>query len=379
MRTFKLILAMLLCFTAPALAQETPGILLAEPKLPASPYVYAIELPPHLHGLHKLETTSPNSDVTETGAALGRVLFHDRQLSENGLVACASCHTQAIGFDDPTRLSIGFQGKVTRRGAMTLVNARFNPNGRYFRDERAASLEEQVLDPFHDPIEMGLKPGELVERINAKNWYGPLFLAAFGDELVSEARIASALAQYVRSIVSYRSRYDQARAEAISADLPFAKFSAAENRGKYLFFRSRDQGGAGCSACHQSEAFVMFEPQNNGLENLADSLDLGLGEITGQHTDQGKFRAASLRNIAVTAPYMHDGRFFSLEEVVAHYSQGIKDHPNLSASLRNKDGSPIRLDFSKEDIDALVAFLKTLTDDELNSDPKFSDPFLTTK
>lgn len=123
----------------------------------------------------------------------------------------------------------------------------------------------------------------------------------------------------------------------------------------------------------------MFEPQNNGLENLAESRDLGLGEITGRQFDQGKFRAASLRNIAVTAPYMHDGRFFSLEEVVAHYSLGIKDHPNLPASLRNSDGSPARPDFPKEDLAALVAFLKTLTDDELNSDPKFSDPFLSIK
>ncbi|MCU0790426.1 MAG: hypothetical protein MUE79_05155 [Nitratireductor sp.] len=312
--------------------------------------------------------------MTDAGAALGRVLFHDRQLSRNGLVACASCHTQAFGFDDRTRLSIGFEGKTTRRAAMPLTNARFAFEGRYFRDLRAATLEAQVLEPFTDPVEMGLRPGELTARVEQRDFYPPLFNAAFGETAVSEERIASALAQYVRAIVSTGSRYDKARARVDGNLAPFPEFSAQENRGKRLFFTSRAGGGAGCAQCHAGEAFMMPGARNNGLE--LHGKDNGFGEITGRREDMGLFRAASLKNVAVTAPYMHDGRLASLEEVVSHYSAGVKPHPNLSPELRAVDGTPARLHLSAQDQAALVAFLQTLTDEELLADPRFSDPFL---
>lgn len=369
-------LCLMLTACLAARAQDAHGILLDEPFLPIPSYRYAADLPSHLRHLQELETAPDDGRITDAGATLGRVIFHDRQLSANGLVACASCHTQALGFDDPTRLSIGFEGKVTRRSAMTLVNARFNPRGRYFRDERAASLEEQVLDPFTDPVEMGLKQGELVKKLSQKTYYGALFSAAFGDDGVNPQRVASALAQYVRSIVSYRSRYDLARAGADSAQEPFALFTDMENRGKSLFLLSREAGGAGCAQCHQGEAFVMLEPENNGLDVPHKLRDLGVGEITRKESDFGKFRAASLRNIAVTSPYMHDGRFARLEDVIGHYAQGINAHPNLSGKLRDASGAPARLHLPAEDRAALIAFLNTLTDDALNTDPRFSDPFL---
>ncbi len=155
---------------------------------------------------------------------------------------------------------------------------------------------------------------------------------------------------------------------------PFPAFSAAENRGRQLFFTERARGGAGCSACHASDGFMMPAAKNNGLEIQGD--DSGLGEITQLPQDMGLFRSGTLKNIAVTAPYMHDGRFATLEAVIDHYSSGVKPHPNLSPELKNEDGSPAKLDLSSEDKAALTAFLNTLTDEELLADPRFSDPFL---
>jgi cytochrome c peroxidase len=365
------------CAAAPlaAKAADTAFRRLAEPALPAETLDYFPRLPAHLQSLTGIDSTPSANPLTNAGATLGRVLFHDRSLSRNGLVSCASCHTQAVGFDDPTRLSIGFEGRVTARASMPLVNVRFNPGGRQFRDGRAESLEAQVLQPFTDPIEMGLAPGELATRVGGKVYYRPLFHAAFGDETVSEEKIAKALAQYVRSIVSYRSRYDRERAVVAAADMPFSGFTESENRGKALFMKPRGQGGAGCAACHETEAFVMLRPRNNGLE-AATGADDGVGAITGRQADKGLFRAPSLRNVAVTAPYMHDGRLDSLEAVLKHYSGRVAAHPNLSPELRGDDGTPANLQLSEGDRDALVDFLETLTDGELLADPRFTDPFL---
>lgn len=373
MRRHLLLALLLTCLSAPP-AVSQGRTFLPEPRLPAEPYRYALDLPPHLASLRGFEPAGlpPDNDALAT---LGRVLFHDRTLSRNGLVSCASCHTQAFGFDDRSRLSIGFEGRVTRRAAMTLVNARFSPSGRYFRDERAASLEQQVLEPFTDPIEMGLASGELAIRTAVRPFYPALFEAAFGDGAIGDQRMAAALAAYVRAIVPVDSRYDRERAKTVNALEPFAGFTAEENRGKALFMTGRDQGGAGCAACHEGEGFVMRAARSNGL-TPGRAPDDGLGEITGRSEDDGLFRAGSLRNIAVTAPYMHDGRFASLEEVVEHYDGGVFGSPNLDALLRDGEGKPARLGLSPQDKAALVAFLKTLTDETLMTDDRFSDPFL---
>lgn len=336
-------------------------------------------MPDHIQALHAFDSTPADNPVSDAGAYLGRVLFYDRQLSKNGLVSCATCHTAAFGFDDQTRFSIGFSGQITRRSAMSLANARFNPRGRYFRDERAATLEEQVIDPFTDPIEMGLMPSEAVSRINNRAWYRPLFSAAFGDELVNDRRIAAALAQFVRSMVSHSSPYDRAKTLSgshVSPTEPFQQFNDQENRGKYLFFAERSQGGAGCALCHETDAFIILHPRNNGLQLSMESADNGLGEITGKIGDMGLFRSASLKNIAKSAPYMHDGRLASLDAVIDHYSNKIAPHPNLSAELREPDGSPVQFNFTSQDKAALVAFLNTLTDEKMLKDERFSDPFI---
>jgi cytochrome c peroxidase len=264
---------------------------------------------------------------------------------------------------------------------MSLANARINPPGKYFRDHRAASLEDQVLTPFTDPLEMGLKAGELVRRVSGRVWYGPLFRNAFGDTDITEARIASALAQFVSAMVSVGSRYDSARAAAPDAMAPFGGFDETENRGKTLFFTAIEDGGAGCSGCHETEWFVFLRPHDNGLApghgHKASRPDGGIGEVTGRMEEIGTFRAPSLRNIAVSAPYMRDGRFKTLEEVVGHYADGVTLTPNLDEALKSPGGSPRRLLLPEADRSALVAFLRTLTDDGFLSDPKFADPFRT--
>lgn len=361
---------------------------LSELNLPAEPYNYAVavNLPDHFKinapgplqtSVNGLDNAPLDNPVTDHGATLGRVLFYDKKLSANGRVSCASCHVQEAGFSDPQKLSKGFEGGLTRRHSMTLVNARFYQRGRFFWDERAVTLEQQVLQPFQDPVEMGVSLGELVRRVEEQPYYQRLFKNAFGDESVSADRIARALAQFVRSIISYQSRYDVGRAQVPNPNAPFPNFTPQENQGKQLFLQPVQNGGAGCFACHTTEAFVSANvgPQNNGLDSVSTS-DRGAAETFPQQMQlTGAFKTGTLRNIALTAPYMHDGRFATLEQVVEHYNSGVKAHPNLAPPLRRPDGQPQRLNLSEGQKAALVAFMRTLTDESVALNPKWSNPF----
>ena len=241
------------------------------PDLPATPFNYITKLPTHLYELRQYSTEPANNPVTNHGATLGRVLFYDRGLSRNTLVSCASCHSQIVGFDDPNRFSIGLTGKITKRHSTGLAFAGFNANGRYFRDEHAPTLEEQVLEPIHDPVEMGLGKGELVKRVSMRPWYTSLFVDAFGDAEITEVRISNALAQFIRSMVSVESPYDKARAKVKDPLKPFPAFSKQQNGGKFLFMAPRSAGGYGCTSCHETEAFIMLDRHNNGLDTEQDT------------------------------------------------------------------------------------------------------------
>ncbi len=331
------------------------------------------------------DNTPSDNPVADAGATLGRVLFYDRKISANSTVACASCHLQEFGLSDPRALSAGFAGGLTRRNSMSLANARFYRSGKFFWDERAETLEEQVLMPFQDPVAMGLTLEGVVGIVQAQPYYLALFQDAFGSPAIDADRIAKALAQFVRSIVSTTSRYDAARGQVESPRETFPNFTAQENRGKAIFMTGGGGGRPRCVRCHQSEAFVGSAPRgrntvttgstNNGLDAVSTD-DLGVAETTMNSADTGKFKVPSLRNVAVTAPYMHDGRFATLDEVVEHYSTGIQNHPNLHPVLRQRGGSPERFAFSVGESADLVAFLRTMTDDALLSDEKFSDPFV---
>ncbi len=359
----------------------------AKLNLPDTPYDYtSIVLPAHLTANVLLgpgqnaavdnDNTPSSNPTTNDGATLGRVLFYDKNLSANGTVSCASCHQQAKGFSDDAILSAGFEGGQTRRHSMSLINARWYGRGRFFWDERAATLEAQVLMPFQDPVEMGMTLDEVVDAVKAQSFYPALFENAFGTPEINDDRIARALAQFVRSIVSVNSKYDVGRAAVNAPTNDFPNFTQSENNGKRLFFAPVPQGGGSCIGCHSTEAFINPDngPTNNGLD-AASTDDLGVYEAISNPAFLGAFKVPSLKNIELTAPYMHDGRFSTLEEVVEHYNSGIQNHPNLGTALKNANGQPVRLNFTAQEKADLVNFLKTLTDVEVTNDVKFSDPF----
>jgi cytochrome c peroxidase len=337
--------------------------------LPETPYRYAeTELPAHFKTAtaRRFDNTPADNPLTDAGATLGRVLFYDTRLSANNTTSCGSCHQQRYAFAEPARFSRGFAGRLTDRNAPGLVNLRYYPRGRFFWDDRAGTLEEQVLMPIRSPVEMGQDVGKLPEVLARDGHYPGLFREAFGDAAVTPERVARALAQFVRSLVSCRSRYDEGLSQVLSVGEDFPNFSAQENRGKGLFLRR-------CATCHlprgQDAHFFMTRPLNNGLDADPRTADGGVGDVTLNASQLGLFKSPSLRNVALTAPYMHDGRFATLEAVIDHYSKDVKAHPNLDGRLRR------RPNFTDAEKAALVAFLKTLSDTQFLTDPKFSDPF----
>jgi cytochrome c peroxidase len=284
---------------------------------------------------------------------------------------------------------------------MSLVNLAAHYGG-LFWDGRAPTLENAVLQPIQNPVEMGMTLDELEARLAAQPDYAPLFAAAFGDTDVGSKRIASALAAFVRAIVSVRSRYDDGLAAAgrMGVDVDFANFTAAENHGKRLFFGEPTTRSRSCAACHVERiesccgacwsvvpaAFDSRTCTNNGVDAGHPWDDPGRGGVTQWAKDRGAFRAPSLRNVELTAPYMHDGRFATLDDVLRFYSGRVRAHPNLHRALAQACWSPrpqfaaiagptLGFQFNSRDRDDLVAFLKTLTDRSLVADPRFADPF----
>jgi len=312
------------------------------------------------------DDTPATNATTDAGATLGRVLFYDQRLSTNQTIACASCHQQAHGFSDPRALSTGFNGTPGTRHAMGLSNDRWYQRKHFFWDERANTLEDQVLLPIQNPIEMGMTLAALTNRLAAEPFYTNLFAAAFGSPAITANRISLALAQFVRSIVSGQSRYD------LGETNNFANFTAQETLGRQIFLGQT--GKATCSICHATDNFVPTTTlNNNGLEY--PYVDLGVGGVTGVAAQDGLFKVPSLRNVGLRAPYMHDGRFTNLTQVVQFYSTGVVGNPNLSPPLIAPGGGALRLNLTASQIAAVVAFLNTLTDTNLVADAKFSDPF----
>jgi cytochrome c peroxidase len=303
------------------------------------------------------DNSPADNRVTDAGATLGRVLFYDVRLSGNDRVACASCHRQSFGFGDTARFSPGHDGRPLPRHTMALANARFNAAGRFFWDERAASLELQVMQPIGDSSEMGLEAVALERKLAATEFYPALFTAAFGSPGVTRDRIAAALAQFVRSLVSGRSRFDAVFATGSAPDSTV--LTGPEREGLRLFT------SLGCLNCHRTMALFADKASNNGLDSLPT--DSGAGGA--------RFKPPSLRNVAVRPPYMHDGRFITLRQVVEFYDHGVHNAGALDPRLRTAEGTPRRLHLSPGQIDALVAFMEALTDSTFLHDERFSDPF----
>lgn len=303
--------------------------------------------------------TPANNPITNAGATLGRVLFYDQRLSHNNSTSCASCHRQENDFSDPNQFSTGSDGQLTDRHSMGLSNNAYYRRGRYFWDERAGSLEAQVLDPITNPVEMGSNMGELKSKLAATGYYPGLFQQAFGSTEITEDRIAKALSQFVRSMVSYNSKFDRALAAGTPANPNYvaAQFTQQEQLGATIFHL-----GGQCSSCHGTALQVTSNTHNTGLDASNAATD-GAGN--------GRFKAPSLRNVAVRDGYMHDGRFSTLAEVVAFYANGVKANPFLDPFL-----DPGGFGFTATEQAALVAFLNTLTDTTFLTSSLFSDPFV---
>ena len=332
----------------------------------------SISLPAYYDGTVTPDDNTPNNNaITNRAASLGRVLFYDRRLSVNDTISCASCHRQANGFSDPRQFSTGFSGTAfTTAHAMRLGNISYYRPGTMFWDKRAASVEAQATQPIQNAVEMGWDTaaggiGALITKMAATSYYPDLFNFAFGSSTITEARIQQALAQFERAMVSTGSKWDTGYATVFSptgpnrnlgVDLP--NFTAQENRGRTLYFTPPNQGGAGCAACHNAPTFALAP------NSLSNGLDAGETRI---------FKSPSLKNMGVGGPYMHDGRFTTLEQVVEHYNSGVQAGPALDNRLQ-RNGVPQRLNLSVADKAALAAFLRTLDDTALLTDPKFASP-----
>ncbi len=333
----------------------------------------APELPAYFDETVAALDNSPVSNaIDDRKATLGRVLFYDLRLSTNDRASCASCHQQRFGFTDPMRFSNGISSAATTDAhAMRLGNLRYWQPGTTFWDRRAASVEAQASQPLHSLVEMGWGGDaggidDLIRKMDATSYYPDLFAWAFGSPQITEPRIQQALAQFVRAMVSNTSKWDAGYARVFSPDAPnraldrdLPNFSREENRGRHLFMTPVAQGGAGCSACHLPPTFAL------AADSRSNGLDAGETRL---------FKAPSLRSVGLTGPYMHDGRFDTLAQVVDFYDHGIEEGPALDPRLRRGSG-PQSLGLSAEDRAALVAFLLTLNDTALTTDARFSDPF----
>jgi cytochrome c peroxidase len=333
------------------------------------------------------DNTAGNT-ITNAKATLGRVLFYDKNLSIDNTVSCGSCHKQAFAFSDTAIASKGVQSGITARHSMRLVNSRWAVERKFFWDERAATLEVQTTKPIQDHAEMGFsgvggRPGltDLLAKLQAIGYYNELFKFVYGDITVTEARMQECMAQFVRSIQSFDSKYDAGRALVANDGQPFPNFTAQENAGKQLFLAApvfdatgtRIAGGAGCNGCHNAPEFdIDPNTRNNGI----------IGRITpGGGVDVTVTRAPSLRDVTNSAgiengPLMHTGNLATLQNAIGHYGtiNIAPGNTNLDPRL-TPGGIGQKLNFNAQEVNSLIAFLKTLSGNNVYSDKKWASPF----
>lgn len=325
--------------------------------------------------------------ITDEGATLGRVLFYDVNLSVENSISCSSCHQQEHAFSDINALSQGVNG-ITGRHSMRLINARFADEGNFFWDERAGSLEEQSTMPIKDHAEMGWSGengdpdmDDLIEKLEGIDYYNELFQLAYGTSGISEGKIQAALSQFIRSIQSFDSKFDEGMAQAPNLNAPFSNFTPAENEGKELFLAppnfdgngERIGGGLGCQGCHRAPEFdIDPNSRNNGV--------IGSPATPGEF-DIDVTRSPSLRDVvkqdgSTNGGMMHGGGFQNLGAVINHYNQivALPANTNLDPRL-NPAGNPQSLNITNDEREALIAFLETLAGNNVYVDAKWSSPF----
>ena len=315
-----------------------------------------------------------NNPTTVEGAELGRMLFYEKKLSSDNTVSCGTCHMQQFAFTDGLAVSKGVNGTAGTRSSMTLANSGWFKS--YMWDGVSASLEDQAHLPIENHAEMNTNLAEVASKLQNTAEYPTKFSLAFGSSTITPENITKALAQFQRTLVSANSKFDKyLRHEQ--------NLTALEMQG-YQLFRTHPEStifpplqGANCGDCHGSTGILALEMfKNNGLD--AAPADRGRGAVTNSPFDDFKFKVPTLRNIALTAPYMHDGRFKTLEEVLDHYNEHVKmNSPNIAPDMTaTNDPSGIGpLMLTAQQKKAVIAFLHTLTDEEFVQNPAHSDPF----
>lgn len=308
---------------------------------------------------------SMTSEVHDNDVAtLGRVLFYDGLLSKNNSTACASCHHQENAFADGTIFSPGFGGSVTTRNSLSFQNLALGNN--FFWDSRQRDLVTLVEEPILNHIEMGIEDlPALMTKLQNTSYYPELFEKAYGSPTVTQTKFTEALTQFLSSITTTNSTYDR----AIETD--FEDFSSMEKLGMAIFYSDK----ALCGSCHTGANFAAPDAIDQYYNPSKGTTNIGLDLVYNDNgRGDGEFKIPSLRNIELTAPYMHDGRYQTLREVLDHYNTGIQAHPNLDFKLQ-KNGEPIKMGLSSLELDALEAFMLTLTDEQMITDEKYSNPF----
>ncbi len=361
---------LLVAFSALQISETTappppPG---GNPILPVTPYNYEFDLPSHINlpssgGYGQVPAPNFNS-ITDDKATLGRVLFYDTRLSLNDDLSCGSCHKQERSFADDKRFSEGIDMTATTRNTPNINDLGWRTTDFLFWDMREDDLGDLALLPALNEEELGNNLVTIIERVSEAPFYAQLFDNAFGSSTVTEQRISDALEQFMNSMTTFETRWDEA------ANNNFQTFTLEEQLGRELFEES-------CAICHSPPNFMssMVMLANNGLDSDFSN-DGGLGDFSGNPSELGLFKSPTLRNIALTAPYMHDGRFEDLDAVIDFYSDSLKTNGSSMSEMPffNLD-SETGFDFDEEEKAALKAFLLSLTDQNFTTDPRFSNPF----
>lgn len=332
------------------------------------PTPYAIDIPSHFPQMNIPE----DNPMTEEGIELGRFLFYETKLSGDNTMSCASCHQLNSSFADNVALPLGIQGIAGTRNSMPLFNLGWDD---FFTwDGRKTSLEGQILEPVPNPIEMHLKWTDAVDKLQLDVSYRNKFFRAFGEEGIDSMKVAKSIAQFIRTIISANSTFDVMYKFENGLPLTTSENSTlgnieAEVWAGYDLFKSLN--GADCFHCHNGPLMRVKKFSNNGLDMVFS--DQGRALVTQNVNDEGKFKVPSLRNLSATGPYMHDGRFNSLEEVIEHYSTGIQQSETLDPLIEFANQGGVQLDELEKQW--LKKFLLSLNDTTYINNPKFKDPF----
>ncbi len=336
-------------------------------KVEYTPTPYELKIPSHFPDM----IIPDDNPMTVEGVELGRRLFYETRLSGDNTMSCASCHSPSAAFSDTNQFSTGIDGIQGDRNSMALINLGWNTY--FFWDGRAKTLEEQIIQPVENPIEMHETWQNVVGKLSADVTYRNMFFKAFNSTEIDSLQAAKAIAQFIRTMISGESKYDVMYKDENSLPLSAAEQAilttvTPEEWAGYDLFKSLN--GADCFHCHNGPLMQVQKFSNNGLD--AVFTDIGRGKVTGNPLDNGKFKVPTLRNIAYSAPYMHDGRFATLDEVIDHYSFGIQMSSTIDPLIEYASQGGVQLDVQERDW--LKQFLMTLSDEKFINNPDFQEP-----